>query len=137
MGGVVGGLVGEVFLGEAFEFGDGGGGVGEEGGFVELAAALGFGGEVGCVGFEEEAVQGGSLDDFAEVVGFLVGDDAGEAEEIATVEDAFGFGEGAGEAVEDGGDVGEVVEDGETVVDGLAAVDDDGFLCLAGEVELG
>ena len=62
---VGGGLGGERFGGDAAEFGEGGGGVGDQGGLVALAA-VGDGREEGGVGFDQDAVGGGEGGGFAD-----------------------------------------------------------------------
>ena len=64
---------------DAAEFGEGGGGVGDEGGLVALAAE-GDGGEERGVGFDQDAVGGGEGGGFADGFGGGIGEVAGEGE---------------------------------------------------------
>ena len=67
--------------------------MGDEGGFVALAA-VGDGGEEGGVGFDEDAVGGGEGGGFADGLAAGVGEVAGEGEVEAGVEGAAGVFDG-------------------------------------------
>jgi len=91
------------------------------------------------IGFGEDLVERKVCCHVADLLGFWVGDVGGEGNEEAHFEAALGFTERAGEAVKYsaqscGGPF--FFEDLETVVPGVAAVDDDGQLCVAGLSQL-
>ncbi len=115
--------------GEASEVGESLGGEGDHPGLAGAGAAVGVGGEVWGVGFDHEAIEGDEFGGFMNVGGVAVGEDAREGDERAEVEDFSHVGGGAGEAVEDeaGGIEGGCSEDGEEVVEGFSAVEDDGL----------
>jgi len=120
---------------EGFEASEG---VEEVSGFV-AASAEGFGGEVGAVGFDEEAVEWDVCGDVAEFGGFGEGEGSGEGDVEAEVEESPGVVPGSGEAVGDAAEVsgaGGGGEEGEAVVEGVAAMDDEGEVAACGEVEL-
>ena len=85
---------------EAAEVGESGGGVGDEGRLVALAA-VGDGSEEWGVGLDEDAVGGGEGGGLADGFGSGVGEIAGEGEVETGVERAAGVIEGAGKAVHD------------------------------------
>ena len=99
---VVRGLSGEAFARDAAEFGEGGGGVGDQGRLVALAAE-GNGGEERGVGFDQDAVGGCEGGGFADGLGGGIGEVAGEGEIEAEGERSAGFVDAAGEAVHDAG----------------------------------
>ena len=155
---VGGGLSGEEFARDAAEFGEGGGGVGDEGRLVALAAE-GNGGEERGVGFDQDAVGGCEGGGFADGLGGGIGEVAGEGEIEAEGERAAGFVDAAGEAVHDAGErvglpvLGEQAEEvfpGGVWIRGAeflfgggrgelggSAVDEDGLAGVGGDAELG
>ena len=103
-------------------------------GFVALAA-IGDGGEVGAIGFEEETVERDHGSGIANVLGLGVADVSGEGEDESEIERGLGLGEVSGEAVHDSAEAGWsplLMEDREEIVPGIvtveagAAVDEDG-----------
>lgn len=151
---VGGGEGGHPFGSEVAEGGEEGGGVGDEGGLV-LLAAVRDGGEEGGVGLDQDAVGGSLGGDLLDGGGLRVGEVAGEGEVEAGVDGAAGLVGGAGEAVHDAaeGVRGPVlVDEGEEVFEGVcgaelvlggwdgelggAAVDEDGFAEVGGDLHL-
>jgi len=119
----------EVGPGLVAEGGDEAGGVDGVLRFVGANLADGLGGEEGGIRFDHDAVIGDEAGSGLDVGGVPKGDNAGEGDERAEVEDSAGLVWGAGEAVKDeavGGDAGGA-EDGEEVVEGFTAVDDEGL----------
>ncbi len=132
------------FGGEVAELGEVAGGFDDVGGFVAFAA-VGDGGEVGTVGFEEEAVEGDEGCGVPDVLRLGVAEVSGEGEDEAKIERGLGLGEVSGEAMHDSGEAGGspvLAEDGEEVIPGIgavlagAAVDEDGKFDGGGELEL-
>ncbi len=99
-----------------------------------------MGREEGRIGFGEDAVEREDRGGLEEMGHFGVGDIAGKRDEEAKVEAALGVGERAGETMEDAAEIGGApvffVEDAEAIGPGIAAMDDDGEMGLAGEAEL-
>jgi len=123
-----------LFEGEVVEVGEGSGDVEDVGGFVGALLADGLGREERGVGFDHNAVEGGAFGGVADFGGVVVGEDAGEGDEGAEVEEEVDFAGAGGEAVEDeavGWEVG-IAEDGDEVVEGVAAVEDDWFAAVGG-----
>lgn len=119
----------EGLVGEASEVGEFLCGEGDHPGLAGAGAAVGVGGEVGGVGLDHEAIERDEFGGFLNFGGVAIGEDAREGDVGAKVEDFSHVGGGAGEAMEDeaGGIEGGFSEDGEEVVEGLAAVEDDGL----------
>jgi hypothetical protein len=115
--------------GEALDFGEFAGGEGDHPGLAGAGASMGVGREVGGVGFDHEAIEGDEFGGILDFGGVAVGEDSCEGDVGAEVQDLSHVGGGAGEAMEDeaGGIKGGLSEDGEEVVEGFAAVEDDGL----------
>lgn len=107
------------------------------GGFVSLAT-VGDRGHPRGIGFDHEVLEADGFEGGAEVVAAFVGDGAVDAEDPSERESAFGVVGGSGEAVEEVGDAfGAFFENIEEVGFGFATVEDDGFVVVFGEFELG
>ena len=87
---VGGGEGGDLVDGDSAEVGEGGGGVGDEGGLIGLAA-VGDRREEGSVGLDQDAAGGGGDGDLADGLGGGVGEVAGEGEMEAERERAGGL----------------------------------------------
>lgn len=110
--------------------------MGQQGGRVGVAA-VGFGSEIGGVGFDQHFIAGELAGDVAEFKGLFESEDTAEGDVAAQVYRLVGHGGAAGEAVEDEGGACVFLQDGEGVGFGVAGVDDHGEACLFGGGEVG
>ncbi len=128
---------GEFVLADGEGFGAAEGDVGDEGRFVGLAAVW-LGREVGAIGFQHEALDALAAECVTDLGGVLVGDDAGKGAAATAFVDLGDLVWAVAVAVENDAcpvNAG-LVDHAEGVVEGVAAVDDDGHVQLASDGEL-
>lgn len=119
----------EIGPGDVADFGDCFGGVPDPRGSAWAFAPVGCGRKEGSIGFDHEAIERHECRGGAHIGGIGIGDDAGEGDHGAEIEALAGIVDGSGEAVEDHPIRRQVAcaEDGNKVVKGFAAMQDDGF----------
>src|SRR6202035_4402519 len=99
-------------------------------------AAVGLGGEVGRVGFDQDAVKRYFPCDIAKVLGLRISGVAGEGNHEAGVESASGFLDCARETMQDAADSSgapDLIKEREAIGPGVATVNNDGEFGVAGE----
>src|SRR5579883_340506 len=130
-----GGEAGDLLRRRAAHFGEHADGIHQEGRFVAFAAPRN-GGQVGCVGLDQQAVAGSEGRGVAHCLRFGERQHAPERQVKSAVQSLAGFAGSAGEAVHDAFARPMPVQQAQGIVPRLAGMDDDGLRGLAREFEL-
>lgn len=128
------GQFGKFAKGHAPGFGDGGGRITDEGGFI-CAAPVGHGREIWGVGFDHDPVVGDIGGDFQKLQAVFKGHDSCKGDMIAQIDDLIGHLAAARKAVDHGPLNADLFEDSNRIFFGFAGVDDDRFIDLFCELQ--
>ena len=109
-----------------------------KGGFVSFLLSHRFGGHIGAIGLNHQPVEGDKFGSFLRGGGVFEGNDAGEGNVVAVIEDDFGLLGGATKAVEDdfADGLSETAEYIHSFIEGFSRVDDNGEVEVACDVEM-